>query len=145
MRTTWIILASAVVLILLIIRMIVTQSEKKDNLRQEFVSKLGYNFSATVDSVALFNPNAPVGHIYLRSANDSVNIREKKISRAIKEGRRMRFLDPYKGNRFRMFSKDARLYKPGDSMYIATSEDRMRLFHEQKLVKEFTISEEVID
>jgi hypothetical protein len=143
LKTTWIIIGAAVVIILLIVRMITLLIAKDDALNKEFVSKLNYRFSAKVDSIALFNPNAPVGYIYIRSTTDSVVNKEKKISRLTREGRRMRFLDPARKNRFRMFSKDARLYKTGDSLYINTSEDRMQLFHDRALVREFTISKEV--
>jgi hypothetical protein len=125
--------------------MIVVQVNRKDQRRQEFVSKLNYSFSAVIDSVALFNPNAPVGYIYIKLTADTLLYEEKKIARGLgPEARRARFLEPANHNTFRMFSKDARLYKTGDSLYVNTGEDRMRLFHEQNLLREFTISEEIV-
>jgi c-di-AMP phosphodiesterase-like protein len=144
MKRNLIIIGSVVVVILLIIRMIVLQINRQDDRRKEYVSKLNYDFSARVDSVALFNPNAPVGFICFEVTTDSIAYRERRIARSMfGNSRRARFLDPVKENRFQMFSKDAKLYKVGDSLYVNSTEDKMRLFHDQQLVREFTISKEI--
>ena len=90
MKTTLIVVGSVVVIILLIVRMIYLQVQKQDDVREEFVSKLNYRFSANVDSVMLFTPHAPVGMIYLRPLGDSIVNREKRIARGMKR-RGLRF------------------------------------------------------
>ena len=144
MKRTLIIGASIAVVILLIIRMVFVISGRQDKKREQFVSKLNYNFSARVDSVALFNPRAPVGMIYITPFSDTLVNKEKRIARSMgPEFRGARFFDVYRKSRFSMFSKDAKLYTVGDSLYVNTSDNKMILFHESKLVREFTISEEI--
>jgi hypothetical protein len=144
MKRTLIIIGAVAVVILLIVRMIMLQISRQDDRSREYVSKLDYDFSARVDSVALFNPNAPVGFICFRVTTDSLVYREKRIARKMDpKSRGGRFLQPIRDNRFQMFSKDVKLYKVGDSLYVNSSEDKMRLFHERQLVREFTISKEI--
>jgi hypothetical protein len=142
MKRTLIIIGSVIVLILLIVRMIFVQSGKQDEARREFVSKLDYDFTAMVDSVGLFNANAPVGFIYLKMPRDTVENRERKISRGLRKKYSFRFLVPRKG-RLEFFSKDARKFKSGDSLLIKAAEDKMRLMRGDSLVAEFKISEVV--
>jgi hypothetical protein len=124
--------------------MIFLQIGRQDDRSREYVSMLNYDFSARVDSVALFNPNAPVGFIWFKITTDSLVYREKRIARKMNpKSRGGRFLEPVRGNRFQMFSRDARLYKVGDSLYVNSSEDKMLLFHDKQLVREFTISKEI--
>src|SRR6187399_96550 len=114
MKRTLIIIASVALVIFLIVRMIVVQSNRQDEVRRVFVSKLDYDFSTVVDSVALFAPQVPVGLIYFEYADSTLGNREKKISRRVtKKGERYRFLVS-RGRRYEIFSKDAREFKAGD-------------------------------
>jgi hypothetical protein len=142
MKRTLIIIGSVVLLILLVVRMVFVESGRQDEAREEFVSRLNYNFSSVVDSVGLFNERAPVGFIYLKTPLDTIENRERKISRGLKKKYTFRFLVP-KNNRFEIFSKDARKFKIGDSLFINTSEDKMRLQRGDSIVAEFKISEMV--
>jgi hypothetical protein len=142
MKRTLIIVGSVILLILLIVRMVFVQSGKQDEDRREFVSKLNYDFAAMVDSVGLFNAHAPVGFIYLRMPRDTIENRERKISRGLRNKHRFRFLVPRK-NRLEFFSKDARKFKSGDSVIIKAAEDKMSLLRGDSLVAEFKISEVV--
>lgn len=141
MKRTLIILTAVGVFILLVVRMIVTHSRRVDDAQREFVSKLGYDLSAAVDSVKLFNEHAPVGFIYVSVTRGKFENNEKKIGRTLRRKEKFRFMIPREGKGIRIFSKDAVKYKVGDSLIIDTARDQLIIFREGKQVARFVISE----
>jgi hypothetical protein len=140
MKRTLIIVASVALIIFLIVRMIVLQSNRQDEARRVFVSQLNYDFRTVVDSVSLFAPQAPVGLIYFKLADSTLGSTERKISRRLDKKNGYRLL-VRRGSSYEMFSKDARDFQAGDSLYINSADNRLRLYREQKLVGDFAISE----
>lgn len=140
MKRTLFVIGGVVVLILLIVRMIFVQIGRQDDARRDFVSKLNYSFGARVDSVGLFHEKSPVGFIYIKTEGDTIDRKERKIVRSLKKKHNFRFLVTSKKGRLEIFHKDANKFKEGDSIYIDSSKDNMRLYRGDSVVMDFSIS-----
>ena len=141
MKRPIIIVTSVVVFILLLVRTVFINIDRDNDAKLEFLSRLDYDLSARVDSVGLFSEHAHVGFLYITVTRGDLDSNEKKIARSIKRSRGLRFLVPFKGNRFEIFSRDAADFKVGDSLLINSKDDKLVLFRASLKVHEYAISE----
>jgi hypothetical protein len=143
MKRTIIIIGAVALMIFLIVRMIVIHSGEVDDAKHEFVSKLGYDLSARIDSVGLFNKNAPVGFLYVTITRGTFENNEKKVARKVKDPSRIhwRYLVPRKGKGIEIFHKDANKLQQGDSLVINSDKDLLVIFRNGSKVSESVISE----
>jgi hypothetical protein len=140
MKRTLILIFGAVLLLFLIVRMFFVMAGRWDDAKREFVSKLNYDLSARVDSVGFYK-NAPVGFLYVRITAGTIDSKEKKIARKLKNGKDLRFLVPYDSGRYYIFSRQIFDYKVGDSLVINSSKDLFQLFRGGEKIHELVISD----
>jgi hypothetical protein len=141
MKRTMILVLGAAFLLFLMVRMVFVLIGRRNDSEREFVSMLNYNLSARVDSVGIFNKNAPVGFLYVVITRGSIETKEKKLARKLKHGRDIRFLVPSDSGRYSIFSRQIHDYRVGDSLVINSSEDRFELFRDGKRINELAISD----
>jgi len=141
MKRTIIIVLGGALLIFLVVRMFFVLVGRQDDVQREFVSMLNYDLSARVDSVGIFNKNAPVGFLYVVITRGTMESKEKKLARKLKHGRDLRFLVPSDSGRYSIFSRQIHDYKIGDSLVINSSQDKFQLFRGGERINELVISD----
>ena len=141
MKRTIILVIGTALMIFLIVRMVFVMIGRRGDAEREFVSNLNYDLSARVDSVGIFNKNAPVGFLFLVITRGTIETREKKVARKLKHGKDLLFLVPSDSGRYRIFSHQIHDYKVGDSLVINSSQDRFQLFRAGKRINELVISD----
>lgn len=138
MKKTLIIIGSIIFIILLGINGVRMQIRQSESEVDSYISNLGFQFSATIDSVrpAARNFGIVIFHI-TDGAIDSV--RENEIGKSLKHHDKIRFLRYKTTSVVKMLSHELNLYKPGDSIQVDTDKNLIRIFRDGKVSKESTV------
>jgi hypothetical protein len=133
MKTFLIFAGVALVCLLLIIRFFFSQFSSHQKEREWFVRNIRYEFSATIDSVRMFNQ--VTGRLHARiTAGDPRTYREDSLENSFKKHAELEFISKHRGDSISFFLHNANQIKKGDSVRVSSSGDAITIFREGKQV-----------
>ncbi len=131
----------ALVSLTLIARLLFKQNSSMSDEREWFVNVLRYEFSAQVDSVWMFNPNA--GRLKcLITVGDPQIYREDSLKRSFKQHDMLYLIFKRSTDSITfILPKHANLVARGDSVRVSSRENTIRFFRAGKNIVSDTLSE----
>ena len=140
-RTVIILIGIALLLLLLIVRLLFKQNSSVTDEREWFVKALRYEFSAQVDCVWMFNPNA--GRLRcLLTAGDPQIYREDSLKRSFKQHDMLYLIFKRSTDSITfVLPNHANLVAKGDSMRVSSRENIIQFFRAGEPVVTDSLSE----
>jgi hypothetical protein len=139
-RTILILGAIGLVCFLLILRLFFRQGDGMEQEREWFARSVRYEFSAHVDSVKMFNPNA--GRLECRvTSGDVQSHREDSLKRLFKEHDMLYLIFNHSHDSLSFIFPNANVVAPGDSVRISSENNAIQFFRDGKLVATHSMSE----
>jgi hypothetical protein len=119
--------------LLLIIRLFFKQDNRMMDEREWFASALGYEFSARVDSVRMFNEHT--GRLWCRlTAGDPQVDREDSLKRSFKEHDMLYLIFHRSADSIIFLVPNGNLVAKGDSVRVSSQKNTIQFFREGKQV-----------
>jgi hypothetical protein len=132
-RTLLVIGAIGVVCALGVVRMFFKQENSMTQEREWFVKGLRYEFSARVDSIAMYNEHA--GLLSCRvTAGDPKTYREDSLKRSFKMHDMLYLIFRHSGDSITFIVPDAKDLEKGDSVRVSSANNSIEFFREGTLV-----------
>lgn len=134
MKRTWIVVGGIVlVALLLVIRLFVRQDKQIASEREWFARSLGYEFSATVDSVRMFNELT--GRLWCRiTAGDPQVHREDSLKPFFKDHDMLYLIFHRSGDSIIFIVPNGNLIAKGDSVRVSSKENSIQFFRDGEQV-----------
>ncbi|MFN8335978.1 MAG: hypothetical protein U0U09_12695 [Cyclobacteriaceae bacterium] len=135
--------AIAILSVLLIARIVVVHQKRLGDEEKWFAQSLGYEFSAEIDSVKMYNSNG--GRVWARITAGSPKVyREDSLKNYFKQHGMMYFIFDQSGDSICFILQYANRLTLGDSVRISSSQDKVTIFHEGKSVAQEPLSKSVV-
>jgi len=127
------------VFVFLVIRAIYLHWDGAKNERPLYVNKLGFHFSATVDSLKGFSHTN--GLVYFHATGSDLNLStEKQVNQKLKYNGSLQFILNFGKGKLAFHSRDLHKYNTGDSLTINSDDDKIYIYRKGKLMAESEIS-----
>jgi hypothetical protein len=140
MRKWLLIGLSAFVFLFLAGRLILKSFQKSDAEKKWYLENLDIKFSAKVDTVILKTKYQ--GFILFHvTEGDFDKTAEDELNEQVVHHHRLKLFVNKPNDQIEIFTKMAYRYKPGDSLYINTSEDQLLIFRNRKIIYHRTLME----
>jgi hypothetical protein len=131
----------ALLVLLLLARIVFKQKNGVAEERRWFAKSVRYEFSARVDSIKMFNPNAGRLQCVL-TAGDPQIYREDSLKKLFKHHVMLYLIFKRSHDSITLVVPNhARLIEKGDSMRISSLENRIQFFRQGKLIVADSLSE----
>ena len=118
--------------------MIVNRVNDSESEKQWYVNQLGFEFSGEVDSVIMHGKYHGLLVFHLTKGGIEKS-REAKLQHELKDNGSLRLFVHYPKGQFEMITPIAYKYLRGDSIYVNTSEDRISLYRNDKLISQYEV------
>lgn len=139
-KTLQIIIGIALVCALLIARLIFKQKSDFENEREWFAKAVGYEFSATVDTVWTYNNHSGKLRCVLTQGDPQIH-REDSLKRKFKEHDMLYLVYKRSGDTILFIFPDrANLIAKGDRVEVSSSQNKIQFFRDGKLVVSDSLS-----
>jgi hypothetical protein len=132
-RTLLIVAGIGLVCFLLIVRLFFVQKNTMEGEREWFARSVGYEFSARVDSVCMFNPNSGRLECRVTSGNPQSH-REDSLKREFKEHDMLYLIFKHSGDSITFIFPNAGKVAPGDSVRVSSQNNSIQFFREGKQI-----------
>lgn len=143
-RTILIFIGVGLLMLLLIARLIFKQISDDDDERKWFVKELGYEFTARVDTVWIFNANAGRLRCVLTHGDPQIE-REDSLKRHFKQHDRLFLIFKRSADSlYFMLPEKIKLVAQGDSVRVSSRENSISFFREGKPLMTDSLTETLI-
>lgn len=131
-KTILILIGVGLLMILLIARLIFQQTNHNDDERKWFAKELGYEFTARVDTVWIFNENAGRLRCVLITGDPQIE-REDSLKRFFKQYDMLYLIFKRSADSiYFMLPENIKLVARGDSVRVSSRENSIEFFREGK-------------
>lgn len=131
MKTWKIVTLSAIILLLLVVRIFRQHMDDFLKEREWYISKLNFDFSAEVDTVRKSS------HVVFHVTNGNFDgYREYRLNQHLKHNGRITLFLYLPDQQMNLMSDSARLYQTGDSLYFNTSKNKVFVYRNKNLIFE---------
>lgn len=139
----WIVLATTA-LLLLAVRAVYKHIQGVRSEKVWYINQLNYQFSAHVDSVAIF-PTDNRGLVYLHlTGGDVESSTEAAVNRKLKYNDRLRFIHHIDDHKLWFFTGEINKYNSGDSIHVNTDENKIMVYRNGGFFTESEIAAQLI-
>lgn len=140
-KTLFILTGVAIVIFALILRLAFQQKDEHEEERKWFIQSLGYEFSARVDTVRVFNEHAGRVRCLLSSGNPLVS-REDSLKSYFKEHDMLYFIFKRSADSITfILPEHIRQIEKGDCVRVSSSANRIQFFRGRNTLVDDSLTE----
>jgi hypothetical protein len=124
-------ITTAIVLVIVFLgfRLVYTKTNAGKQEREWYAKQLGYNFSATIDTVIMLRGNVGLGKIVCRQVSGKLNpALEDSLNQSLQHFKSLRLVLNVSGDKLEFIFMGAECYSSGDSLTVNSSTNELRFF-----------------